>query len=155
MTPLFKKLNLGHHLKLLIAHAPESFEVELDALEGRQIIRDLRRAGTTPFRIYFVTTLAEVSQAAGQVAALKDDPVIWLAYPKKTSKKYQCEFHRDNGWTAMGKAGYEAVRQVALDEDWSALRFRRPEFIREFKRDRGRALSTAGKTRAQSSRRKD
>jgi hypothetical protein len=34
----------------------------------------------------------------------------------------------------MGKAGFEPVRMVAIDEDWSALRFRRVEFIKTMNR---------------------
>ena len=34
----------------------------------------------------------------------------------------------------MGDAGFEPVRMVAIDEDWSALRFRRVEFIKTMNR---------------------
>jgi hypothetical protein len=57
------------------------------------------------------------------------DVVLWFAYPKGTSKKYSCDFNRDNGWDLLRKSGFESVRQVAVDEDWSALRFRRVEFM--------------------------
>jgi hypothetical protein len=30
----------------------------------------------------------------------------------------------------MRAAGFDTVRQVAIDEDWSALRFRRVEYIK-------------------------
>ena len=33
-----------------------------------------------------------------------------------------------------GAAGFEPVRMVAIDEDWSALRFRRAEFIKTMTR---------------------
>lgn len=47
-----------------------------------------------------------------------------------TSRRYTCEFNRDTGWAALHKAGFDTVRQVAIDEDWSALRFRRIEYIK-------------------------
>jgi hypothetical protein len=37
---------------------------------------------------------------------------------------------------------------VAIDEDWSALRFRRAEFIKTLTRDPGHAMSAAGRRRA-------
>jgi hypothetical protein len=40
-----------------------------------------------------------------------------------------CEFNRDKGWGVLARSGFDCVRQVAIDEDWSALRFRRIEFI--------------------------
>lgn len=38
--------------------------------------------------------------------------------------------NRDDGWDELKKAGFDTVRAVAIDEDWSALRFRRVEFIK-------------------------
>lgn len=75
--------------------------------------------------------------------------MVWFAYPKGTSKKYKSEINRDKGWLVMGEAGFEPVRMVAIDEDWSALRFRRTEFIRD---DETRAkeyrMTAQGKARA-------
>jgi hypothetical protein len=42
---------------------------------------------------------------------------------------------------------------VAIDEDWSALRFRRVEHITSLKRDPSRVLSASGRTRAAATRR--
>ena len=83
------------------------------------------------FSLSFVTKQKEVdalAKAIGRKAA--GDAIVWIAYPKKSSKKYTCEFNRDSGWPSMGEAGFEPVRMVAIDEDWSALRFRRAEFIK-------------------------
>lgn len=55
-------------------------------------------------------------------------------YPKGTSKKYKSEINRDNGWEILAKSGFESVRQIAIDEDWSAMRFRKVEFIKIMKR---------------------
>lgn len=52
------------------------------------------------------------------------DALLWFAYPKGTSKKYMCDFNRDDGWDVLRKSGFDSVRQIAIDEDWSALRFR-------------------------------
>ena len=56
--------------------------------------------------------------------------MVWFAYPKGTSKKYKCDFNRDRGWDALKAAGFETVRAVAIDEDWTGLRFRRAEYIK-------------------------
>jgi hypothetical protein len=63
-------------------------------------------------------------------AASEGDAVIWFAYPKGTSKRYTCEFNRDTGWSVIRGLGFESVRQVAIDEDWSALRFRRQKYVK-------------------------
>ncbi len=48
----------------------------------------------------------------------------------------------------LGNAGFEPVRQVAIDDDWSALRFRRTEYIKSFTRSNTMALSPEGKRRS-------
>ena len=45
----------------------------------------------------------------------------------------------------MGEAGFEPVRMVAIDEDWSALRFRRAEFIKNMTRPEEYRYSEAAK----------
>jgi hypothetical protein len=98
------------------------------------------------FSLAFVTKQKEVDAIAKTVARkAKGDAIVWFAYPKGTSKKYQCEFNRDNGWTALGAAGFEGVRMVAIDEDWSALRFRRVEFIQTMTREKKHAMTKQGK----------
>lgn len=42
---------------------------------------------------------------------------------------------RDNGWEVVFAAGYDPVMQIAVDADWSALRFRKSEAIGEKLRD--------------------
>jgi hypothetical protein len=81
------------------------------------------------------------------VPQLNGDAILWLCYPKGTSKKYRCEFNRDTGWQAIGAYGFEPVRQVAIDEDWSALRFRNVDFIKKMTRSDAMILSDAGKAR--------
>jgi hypothetical protein len=57
--------------------------------------------------------------------------MLWFAYPKKSSVNYTCDFSRDTGWEILGRHGFEGVRMVAIDQDWSALRFRRVEYIKK------------------------
>jgi hypothetical protein len=82
------------------------------------------------------------------LAAIADDAVLWICYPKGTSKRYQCEFNRDSGWQVLADAGFEPVRMVAIDQDWSALRFRKAEAIKTLRRSPEHAISVAGKARA-------
>ena len=129
MSPLFKKLNLGDHSVIHVLDAPPSFEPELAGLEGVKVKRTL--SGKTTFAMAFVVTQAQLDSASGKlVRACEGDAVLWMVYPKGTSKKYKCEFNRDSGWRVLAAAGFETVRMVAVDEDWSALRFRRVEHIK-------------------------
>ncbi len=131
MATVFEKLNLKDQPAMLVLNAPASFEPELARLKGIKIHRGLDSISEIQFSLAFVTRQSEVDALALQIAkSAKGDAIVWFAYPKGTSKKYKCDFNRDNGWDAMGKQGFETVRAVAIDEDWSALRFRRHEFIK-------------------------
>jgi hypothetical protein len=144
---LFKKLNLGTHTVALVLNAPKSFEPELATLKGVTIKRSV--SGTSAFAMAFVITQAELDAASRKlVASCTGDAILWMVYPKGTSRKYRCEFNRDSGWPILGAAGFEPVRMVAIDEDWSALRFRRVEHIKRMTRGAGNSISKAGKKRA-------
>jgi len=147
MTPLFKKLNLTTQPEICVLDAPDSFEREIKALAGVGVQRTPKRG--IGFVIAFAVTQADVDKASRRIAsATKGDAIVWMAYPKSTSRKYTCEFNRDSGWSVLGKEGFEPVRMVAIDEDWSALRFRRVEFIKKLTRNPAAALTKAGRARA-------
>ena len=146
MSIIFNKLNLKGQTEILVLNAPESFEPELAALNNITIRRNAGDVKEIAFSLAFVTRQKEVDAIAKTVALkAKGDAIVWFAYPKGTSKKYKCEFNRDTGWAALGAESFESVRMVAIDEDWSALRFRRVEFIQTMTRDKKRAMTKRGK----------
>jgi hypothetical protein len=148
MTPLFKKLNLGTCDKVLVFNSPESFDAELSKLAEVTVLRKTTSKRKVPFAIGFAATQADCDSVSSKIAeATEGDAIVWIAYPKGTSKKYKCDFNRDTGWTVLGEAGFEPVRQVAIDEDWSALRFRRTEHIKSLSRGHSMAISSEGKRR--------
>ena len=48
----------------------------------------------------------------------------------------------------IARSGAQAVRMVAIDEDWSAVRFRRADFIKSLTRGKEHRMSAQGKARA-------
>jgi hypothetical protein len=131
ITPLFNKLNLGAHEEIVVFNAPDSFEGELKQLKGVKILRDPRNPKAVKFGLAFAMTQAQLDRVSSIFAAGSEgDAVIWFAYPKGTSKRYTCEFNRDTGWNVIRGSGFDSVRAVAIDEDWSAIRFRRREYVK-------------------------
>jgi len=131
MSPLFQKLNLKDQREIVIFNAPASFEPELKLLDGISVVRNPKKPQAVSFALAFATKQAELDRLSKMLAsAAQGDALLWFAYPKGTSKRYQCEFNRDTGWGVIRDAGFDSVRQVAIDADWSALRFRRLNFIK-------------------------
>lgn len=146
-SAVFAKLNLTDQKEIVVLNAPETFEPELRKLSG-VTIRTRVPSRSVSFALAFVVRQPDVDSMARSLTKIADgDAIIWFAYPKGSSKRYKSEINRDNGWKALGAAGFEGVRMVAIDEDWSAVRFRRVEFIKAMNRDVSGAMTSAGKAR--------
>jgi hypothetical protein len=132
MNFVFKKMNYKDQKLIHAVHSPDSFEKELKEMAAISVIkRQLKATDTAEFIIAFCTKQSEIDKLTPLFAkTLAGDGLLWFAYPKGSSKKYKCDFNRDTGWAVLGEYGFEPVRQVAIDEDWSALRFRRVEHIK-------------------------
>ncbi|WP_174732312.1 hypothetical protein [Mesobacillus harenae] len=61
---------------------------------------------------------------------LTDNAVFWITYPKKSSK-VKTDINRDVLWKMVEEASsYRAVSNVAVDEIWSAVRFRQKDKVK-------------------------
>jgi hypothetical protein len=130
VAALFDKLNLRDQETVVVLNSPHSFEDELRQLKGVKIVRDTQGLSSVEFAIAFVTQRKEVDRAARKlIKKAAGDAILWFAYPKGTSKTIKSEINRDTGWDGLRGAGFDTVRLVAIDADWSALRFRRSEHI--------------------------
>jgi hypothetical protein len=149
MTPLFKKLNFKNHPAIVAINSPKSFEVELNAMkEIVPIIESIKKVTEIHFALLFVTKQKEIDALIKEIyTKLKGDAVLWFCYPKGTSKNYKCDFNRDTGWQTVATYDLETVRMVAIDEDWSALRFRKVAFVKTITRRESYALTKEAKAR--------
>jgi len=130
MSDLFKKLNLKDQTRILVLDAPASFEPELAGLAGVSVDRAVA-GGPVTFALAFVQTQAGLDACSRELAdRAEGDALLWFAYPKQSSRNFTCEFNRDTGWEVLRSAGWDSVRIVAIDADWSALRFRRNAFVK-------------------------
>ena len=78
----------------------------------------------TPAVLLFVTMLAEAEKNAPVVVRMvKENGRVWIAYPKGGSG-VKTDVNRDKLWLVVRAQGWRPVRLVALDEVWSAMRFR-------------------------------
>lgn len=109
---LDRKLQIPPGESIRVVGAPKELRLELPASARAKAV------------LLFVKSLAELEKAAPPVLAkLPADTLFWVAYPKKGSA-IPSDLHRDCGWPPITAAGLEGVRMVAIDETWSAMRFR-------------------------------
>ena len=147
---LLAKLQHKSQDTLLVLNAPKEFKPIITAwkkLAGIDTVIDPKKKYA--FAIGFVQSASDIIEFGIPIAGhLEEDGLFWMAYPKKTSKKYSASVTRDEGWEPLGKLGFEVVRMVAIDEDWSAMRFRRAAYIGKMIRRQDMAMSAEGKKKS-------
>lgn len=129
MKTLSEKLQLKIGHRAAILNAPPGYMNVLGPLPDRVTITREPGSGLD-FVHLFVTNREELDRLLGDaLASVKRDGVFWISFPKKSSKK-KTDLGRDVGWEALVADGWEIVSAVAIDETWSALRFRPSELVR-------------------------
>jgi hypothetical protein len=149
VNQLLRKLQLKDRREIFIHGAPAELSAQMARGSDGVKVLTAPRTRKAPFALFFVQSAADVARLARRAADMvPGDDVLWFAYPKKSSRRYRTDISRDHGWAPLGALGFEGVRQVAIDDDWSALRFRRQEYVNKLTRAPQRAMSAAGKARA-------
>lgn len=136
MKELLKKINYKGNKRIAVINAEDFFLMEIKKELNEIIIdREIDQRCPYEFIMIFVISVAEVEDFAPvALHNLTADGILWFCYPKKTSKKYTTGPERDRGWKSLNDAGFYGVRMVAIDDDWSAMRFRNTKFIKSSSR---------------------
>jgi hypothetical protein len=119
--PLAKKLALKPGQAFLLLGAPPGYADALGPLP--QGVKVTTKAGGKADAVQvFATTNEELKDALARArAALNPGGMIWLTYPKGTSKM-KSDINRDSIREYALSVGLETVALVAVDDDWSAIR---------------------------------
>lgn len=131
---LFEKLQYKEEKNLLIQGLPSSIEKQFSKLNFAKNVTPLLKSRRIDFALVFAINENQLNGILQDVLpALHEESKFWIAYPKSTSKVVS-NLNRDCSWEMVVNAGYEGVRQVALDSVWSALRFKKSEQIKSMTR---------------------
>jgi hypothetical protein len=121
-TSLAQKLQIKSG-KLIVLNAPKGYPEQLTQ-ELKDLTVSTRAAGQAEAVLLFVHSLAEVDKLALKaIKAVKPGGMLWIAYAKGSSK-VKTDVNRNKLWEAVAPIGWQPIRQIALDEVWSALRFK-------------------------------
>jgi hypothetical protein len=118
-----KKLGMNPGMRALIIAPPPGYLKLLAPLpDGLNL--SSRAAGRYSFLQVFAKRLSEISKLAQTFSKhAAPNALVWISYPKKTSE-LAGNLSRDLIREVMSTKGWRAVSIVAIDEVWSALRFR-------------------------------
>jgi predicted SnoaL-like aldol condensation-catalyzing enzyme len=130
MNPISKKLGLKPGMRALVVHAPPAYSKSLAPLPEGVVISEAV-VGTHEFVQFFATRRSDIEKSAKKLLkSAAPGALVWITYPKKTSG-VESDLSREEVWAAMEGTGWRPVSQIAIDEVWSALRFRPVEDVRK------------------------
>jgi hypothetical protein len=118
-----QKLGLKAGRKLVIKQQPEEVAALIGALPlGAELVTD----GAKPSVLILMFARDKAALVKGLPACkrqLEPGGALWVAYIKGTSGK-KTDINRDSIREFVGTLGLDTVSQIALDDDWSALRLK-------------------------------
>ena len=115
---LARKLQLKQGQSAFVGNAPEGFVLELPE-DSRQV----DSAEKADLVLVFVKNSSEIPDHGRPfIEAAQRDAIAYIAYPK--AGQLGTDLNRDILWGQVAKESIRGVRQVSIDQVWSAMRFR-------------------------------
>lgn len=122
---LLEKLQLTDERNLLIQGLPSSIEKQFMKLAFAKCLTPLLKSKKIDFALVFAINEQQLRGIVQEVLpALRAEGKFWVAYPKPGSK-IATTLNRECSWGCITGAGYEIVRDVAIDHVWTAVRFKK------------------------------
>jgi hypothetical protein len=122
-APLAKRLQIKPGQRIAVLNAPAGYLEALGELPA-QVNVSVKLSGEFDLIQAFFSEREQIEKDALQLKkALRPGGVLWISYPK-LSAKAQGDLSRDVLWRALAPVGLKPVAQIAVDETWSALRFK-------------------------------
>jgi len=117
--PIAERLQVKGERTLAVIGAPAAVDGKIGAKALRS---DITKADVV---LVFAADRAALDKALPiTLKKLQKSAILWLAYPKLTSK-LAADLSRDIIHALAPKHGVDTVSQIAIDDDWSALRLKR------------------------------
>jgi hypothetical protein len=122
-SPLAVKLKLKAGMKAMLVGAQPGYIQELSPFpDGVRLSGQLD--GKFDWLQIFVKSESElVGMLARVISSLETDSLLWLTFPKGSSK-IQTDLTRDKGWDSLKGSGLKWINLVSINATWSAFSLR-------------------------------
>jgi hypothetical protein len=122
-SALAKKMKLKPGQRAAVINAPQGYLEELSPLPPGAEVKEQVEDEFDWVQI-FVKNQVELAAAVPQIVrALKPDSLLWISFPKGTSK-IQTDLTRDKGWDSLQQADLKWTNLISVNDTWSAFSLR-------------------------------
>lgn len=123
-TPLVKRLQIKPGNKVLLLDAPADYKRTLGTLPANAALSTHARGSFDVVQL-FAKDRAHFARRIGvAMKSLRDGGILWVSWPKQNAN-VTTDLNRDSLWREAEPHGLRPVSNIAIDETWSALRFKR------------------------------
>lgn len=123
MSPLAKKLLIKPGHSWLFFNAPANYLAALEPLPEGVTTNFAAKGAFDGVQLFVKNSHDLIENLKVVVPALKPDTIFWIASPKKSSG-IQSDLGMMGDWSMVTKYDLEPVAAIAVDETWTASRFR-------------------------------
>ncbi|MBI4294643.1 MAG: DUF3052 family protein [Chloroflexi bacterium] len=121
--PVTQKLLIKENCKALIVNEPEDYRSTLGELPQNATLLSMSTEPVDLVQVFVTSSQELEARLPGLKKALKPKGILWVTYPKGTSKT-KANINRDSIREYARSIGLEAIAMVSVDETWSALRLK-------------------------------
>jgi len=129
MNPLAKKLQIKPNSRWLLYNAPAHYADDLTPLPADVEIDFNINGHYNGVQLFIINSAQLEADLQIIVPLLKDDTILWIIYPKKKSG-IVTDLEMTGSWDAPTRYGLRPVASAAINETWTALRFRPVEQVK-------------------------
>lgn len=123
MNTLAKKLQLPKADEIIVLNKPDAFSKEF---KNTRFTESLVHTSYVNNAIIFVNSKEGfINQMLTLFPRLLDHSVLWIIYPKETTKKEIANLHIEFDWDFLGDYRLQPTRQININNDWNAIKLRK------------------------------
>jgi hypothetical protein len=132
LSPMAKKLRFAPEHRVAVLNAPDGYVAQLQPGPA-EVKTNLAPNDAYDGVLLFVKDVDELRRLGpAAIHAAKPAGLLWIIYPKGGKTKGATDLPATPWWVQRdvlgeitSQTGYKAVAFVAIDENWTALRFKR------------------------------
>jgi hypothetical protein len=126
INPLAKKLQIKPGKHWLLFNAPANYLTLLEPLPENTIVSYEAKGHFDGIQLFVKNSTELVENLKVISPILRSDTILWIIYPKKSSG-IESDLEMMGSWDEPAKYGLNGVAAAAVNETWTALRFRPKE----------------------------